>query len=82
MPWLPYPQNIPEPLDDYGAWTRSEPVLATGGHDIWLAYLQVWIEDDTEENPDMYAPTWHEVGRDSHTIDKVVTHWMPLPELP
>jgi len=77
MSWLPYPQNIPpnDPEGDYGAWIQSERVLFTNGETVDLGYLMTWKDDE-------YPPQWKYEGCDGYSFDGIVTHWMPLPELP
>ena len=71
--WISVDDQVPPDGEDFSSYERSQNVLVTDGHQIWVGYLTC---EDSESDPQ-----WAMIGRDSYSIEKV-THWASLPDLP
>jgi len=67
------PDKNPPKGEDFGAFTRSIPVLVATATQMYVGYQQI----DTEEN----ATSWRMAGPDGYVI-KDVASWSFLPPLP
>ncbi len=74
MKWISVKDRLPEATKDSYTDTDSCDVLATDGSEIMIAYYTRWIAHDIIEKQ-----TWHDLEDNELEI---ITHWMPLPELP
>ena len=73
MSWISVKDHLPElKLHNYFS-QESDPVLATDGKVIFVAYF-LFAEGEFEAK-------WKKSGRDFYDFYGV-THWMPLPKLP
>jgi hypothetical protein len=73
--WIPVIERLPCNRPDNEYDKNDLWVLASDGHGVWQSRFIIW--GDTDEKPSWFCPT--EIDSCGN---RVVTHWMKLPEPP